>query len=273
MQPYLKASGELTVQWYAEQPTKPVPQGGAVFTPEPVALVPADRLAISARWALTLADPVVALQGSATRAVFDQSRDTVISNAERERVRWVRHARPNACGFCKMLATRTTAEAGLYSSKRAALRVVGRRGGQTRGSRKLGEKYHDHCFCTAVMVRDGVYDPPEYAQQWKDQYDDLVKPSADGGQGLSNLDDIARALEAKPGKSVARSAQSRRDPVNLDAPAAKVAADAEVAARQLPGLEASLANLRAKGLAEDSPQITWHKEQIARMRANLGKAQ
>lgn len=37
----------------------------------------------------------------------------------------------------------------------------------------------------------------------------------------------------------------------------------------VPGLEASLADLRARGLAEDSPQITYHLQQIDRLRANL----
>ncbi|MCG7610351.1 hypothetical protein [Mycobacterium sp. CnD-18-1] len=44
---------------------------------------------------------------------------------------------------------------------------------------------------------------------------------------------------------------------------------ADVAQRLLPGLEGSLSNLRAKGLAEDSPQIAYHLAQISRLRADL----
>ncbi len=48
-----------------------------------------------------------------------------------------------------------------------------------------------------------------------------------------------------------------------------IALDAEVARRMLPGLEKSLKNLRAKGLPEDSPQIQYHLEQIAELRADI----
>jgi hypothetical protein len=47
---------------------------------------------------------------------------------------------------------------------------------------------------------------------------------------------------------------------------------ADVAKRLLPGLETSLADLRAKGLDESSPQITYHLSQIARLRGELTSA-
>lgn len=53
-------------------------------------------------------------------------------------------------------------------------------------------------------------------------------------------------------------------------PAAKPAETAgDKAKRLLPGLETGLADLRAQGLAEDSPQITYHLSQIARLRKDL----
>lgn len=63
------------------------------------------------------------------------------------------------------------------------------------------------------------------------------------------------------------SAKRARTAATSASPTAESAAD--VARRQLPGLEASLADLRARGLAEDSPQITYHLQQIDRLRANL----
>lgn len=44
---------------------------------------------------------------------------------------------------------------------------------------------------------------------------------------------------------------------------------AQIAERLLPGLEKNLQDLRAKGLAEDSPQITYHKDTIERLRSDL----
>lgn len=44
---------------------------------------------------------------------------------------------------------------------------------------------------------------------------------------------------------------------------------AEKAERLLPGFRDSLKNLRAQGLAEDSPQITYHLRQIARLEGDL----
>lgn len=49
-----------------------------------------------------------------------------------------------------------------------------------------------------------------------------------------------------------------------------VESKAEIAKRLLPGLEESLNKLRAQGLSEDSPQITYHLKQIDRLRGDLG---
>lgn len=124
---YLAASGELTVQWYNEQPTP------SKFVAESVALVPDDRLAASGRWALLEPDPVQALVGSAQRAVMDQSRATVLENIAAEYnvpmtevaqpgTRWARHASANACSFCRVMATKGA----VYRSEQSAKRVVGR---------------------------------------------------------------------------------------------------------------------------------------------------
>jgi hypothetical protein len=133
---YLRLSSEATVQWYAEQPSK------RRFAPEPIPLVARKRLAVNARWAATQADPAAALTGSATRAVFDQSRFTVVTNAKREKVSWARHASPDACEYCRMLAV-----------------------GVVDGG-KPSARSHDRCNCLAVPIRDGVYVPPEYVTQW-----------------------------------------------------------------------------------------------------------
>ncbi|AHY26830.1 MuF-like minor capsid protein [Mycobacterium phage ZoeJ] len=182
--PYLSASAKLTTQWYDEQPTEQTagksrnaqvgrdlrgaPAKGKLFVPEPAALPDPDRLGANARWALLQNDPVVALQGSATRAVMDSSRRTVLDNAKREGVRWARYASITACGFCRMLATRGS----VYKSADTALRS------------------HDHCVCLAVPDRNGTYQPPDYVQQWEQDY---LQARRDG---LTTPQEISRAMEA-----------------------------------------------------------------------------
>lgn len=160
--PYEAAAAELTAQYYGEQPTST--RG---FNAVAADGAPAEQLAASARWAVLQNAPIPALQGTSTRTVMNASRDTVLLNVERERgAKWARHASANACGFCRMLATRGAA----YASARSAGSVSGR-GGRQRGTRPLGQKYHDHCHCIAVPVRPGDdYSPPEYVQQWERDY-------------------------------------------------------------------------------------------------------
>jgi hypothetical protein len=166
--PYLNASGELTSQWYAEQPAAPVASGASGFIPIPAPLIPKERLAISARWAMLQRKPAAALSNSSTRAVFDQSRLTVIDNTRRERVKWARYASANACGFCRLLATRGA----VYGSSSRAL------------------KAHDACKCLAVPVRTGIYKPPPYVKQWTNDYESALE------SGASSLGEIVRAMEA-----------------------------------------------------------------------------
>jgi len=116
--PYLAASNDLTQVWYEAQPVA-TPGFDTVAAP----LAEVEGLAISGRWSLTQGKPVEALQGSATRAVFDQSRRTITDNVESEPgARWARYASANACNFCKMLATRGA----VYTSEASALGVGGR---------------------------------------------------------------------------------------------------------------------------------------------------
>lgn len=92
-------------------------------TPPPVA-----QLKESALWALG-ADGDKALdrlQGTLQRSVLNGARQTTVANAQASGMRWIRVAKPTACAFCRMLATRTTLSDDLYRSKEAALGVVGR---------------------------------------------------------------------------------------------------------------------------------------------------
>jgi hypothetical protein len=186
---HAQAAATVTAQWYDE--LKP----GSTFHATPVVDLPAERMQKSIGWALhapgpkTLQpapgqpaggltamtetqDPATALSrlaGSAKRMVYDAGRDTIVQNAAAEDVGWARYAQPDACAFCRVLATRSADS--LYMTEHSAQFVVGR-ARKTRGKRKMGEKYHDHCRCVPFPIRSGDYDPPNYTQLWQEQYED-----------------------------------------------------------------------------------------------------
>uniref|UniRef100_A0AAU8GQ46 Capsid maturation protease n=1 Tax=Mycobacterium phage Pharb TaxID=3136626 RepID=A0AAU8GQ46_9VIRU len=234
--PFLAVSGDLTAQWYAEQTPALVPSvrvrpGNAVvpakaFLPEPAALPESKQLAASGRWALLQRDPAKALQGSATRSLFAQSRRTVLDNAGREGVKWTRYASGNACGFCRMLATRAlTAEQagapGLYNTKRSA--------SENAHTFDLA-RGHDHCKCIAVPVRSGTYEPPAYVHDWLDDYNAVARD--DNGALLPEWT-IARRMEQRADERLGRAKRGPgrpRKPVADARTAAPAAADAQAPA-------------------------------------------
>ena len=194
--PYLRGSAELTTQWYAEQPARPVRRGAAVFVPEAAPLIERDRLAASARWAVLQRDPVSALSGSATRSIFDQARRPVLANVRREKVKWARYASASACGFCRMLATREA----VYASEGNAL------------------KSHDNCFCLATPCRDGVWNPPAYVEQWREDYD------AAREAGATTAGEIARAMDpGRETRAAGRPKPSGTPKAHVDAPSPETA--------------------------------------------------
>lgn len=106
--------------------------------------------------------------GAAARLLTERVNDTVLGNAEADTAvswKYQRVPRPNCCAFCGMLASRGA----VYTSAESAGQVVGagvpiprvkKRGGQakgikTRGSRRMGESFHDNCYCTIVTVKNG----------------------------------------------------------------------------------------------------------------------
>lgn len=64
--------------------------------------------------------------------------------------------------------------------------------GSLRGTQQHGDKYHDHCGCTALEIRPGMtYEPPAYVDDWNRQYDKATE-SADG----RSLKDVLKAWRA-----------------------------------------------------------------------------
>lgn len=176
--PYFQMASDLAATWF--ELSDPASLYKALTAP-PLAV---EKLVSSTQWALGAQGDMAKsrLQGTLQRAVFDGARQTTLINVERTQSYWVRHARPDACPFCRMLATRHSDPNGWYTSEEAALQVVGRGSSKaTRGARNIGEKYHDDCYCIACEVREGQeYEPPEYVQQWDDEYD---KARANAGSG------------------------------------------------------------------------------------------
>lgn len=137
------------------------------------------------------------LAGATQRYVQQAARDTITDNAEREGVRWRRHAQPDACAFCRLLSTRDD-----YLSEESAVKVVGRRG-RPRGTRNLGETYHDFCRCEPVAVRAGdSWTPPNYASEWENQYEKAVAE-------VGNRSDIKRILAVMRAAEKARGGTGR----------------------------------------------------------------
>jgi hypothetical protein len=159
--PFIAAAGQLSAEWYGSL----APESDYAVEPGPT--LPISVLQKNVRWAVTQADVFGALTGSAERQVFTATRNTVLYNAERERVRFARYASANACPWCRVLATR---EAVYYTQDSA---VAG----------------HDNCHCIAVPVRgSNSYTPPDYVQQWTKEYQDARDEV--GG----NLNDIVNHL-------------------------------------------------------------------------------
>lgn len=145
----------------------------------------------------------------ADRAAKMSGRETVMASAEASGRSWRRVSDGNPCSFCAMLVARGAA----YTSQRAALTVVGRgmdvsanrrpdgrrrRGGQAkgvkpRGTRGLGEKFHNNCGCT-VVEQIGVWTPTAEEQRYIDLYEanaggdasEVLARMRANGQGVIN---------------------------------------------------------------------------------------
>lgn len=161
LDPFIAAAGQLSAEWYHGLAPD------SAFAVEVAPAPPRSALQTNVRWALTQSDVLGALSGSAERHVFTASRETVSNNASREGVKYARYASANACPWCRVLATRDAA----YHSAESAV------------------KGHDNCHCIAVPVRAGdTWTPPEYVQQWQQDYQDARK------QVGGNLNDIVNHL-------------------------------------------------------------------------------
>lgn len=103
-------------------------------------------------------------QATTGRLVLNTGRDQIAEAATKDRRArgYVREARPDACWWCAMLATRSV----LYESRATA--------GEISATKVLGpdakgtlNSFHTHCHCKVVPVF-GKYEPTAKAREWQD---------------------------------------------------------------------------------------------------------
>lgn len=176
--PYETAAGELAAVAYEDLRAASAARGTFYAETSPAAFTPA-RAEGTARWAVgALVDEdlhstlLTRLAGSSARAIFDASRGTMQMNGAREDVRFQRMARPGACAFCGMLASRPPWQA--YRSE---------------GTAEAGS--HDSCQCLVMPLHPGT----EMAQlahvereKWEEKYRQAL--TDEDGRSLSGTKDI-----------------------------------------------------------------------------------
>jgi hypothetical protein len=187
-------AGAVAADFYDELRFLAVGAGATAFTatiaPD---YVPDELVAEALAWALAPLfddkhdpqDALVRLADKTQTLVLGGGRRTIEHNAAGDPVgtRYARHAQPDACAFCRMLATRGTVLPDgtvlgtLFLTPESAERVTGdvNEDGQMvrgpRGTQALGETYHDNCRCTAVPVFPGdTYEPAAYIGQFQQEY-------------------------------------------------------------------------------------------------------
>ena len=143
--------------------------------------------------------------------IFGAHRNTVDLNALNTKTGYARMAQPDACAFCRMLASRGA----VYGSEAAALYVGAasvkqhysdgkKKGtrlkkGRVRGVQKAGSKYHDHCRCVTAPVPEHI-DPnyPDYMEKFEDEYTQATKALADQGyDGPLNASVVTKMMRAQ----------------------------------------------------------------------------
>jgi hypothetical protein len=88
--------------------------------------------------------------GTIKRLVLAGARETTLATFDSNAsvVGYRRVTAPNPCSFCAMLAGRGP----VFRSGSSALTVTGGPSGQPRGTRRVGQSYHDSCRCTIEPI-------------------------------------------------------------------------------------------------------------------------
>lgn len=168
--PYTAAAGELAAVMFEDLRVEAGRRGVFYADMAAPALAP-ERVSSTARWAVSpmvdssLDSTVLSrLSGSVARMIMDGSRDTMLANGAREKLRFQRMARPNACAFCGMLASRPAYMAYTSEAKAAAAS-------------------HDDCRCVVAALYPGS-EMAELASverdRWSEKYARATTTDASG---------------------------------------------------------------------------------------------
>ena len=210
------------------------------------------------------------LQKALQRHAEQPARQLVRTTAAVEDGAWARVLTgPTSCAFCAMLASRGP----VFETK---AKVFDHGPGKTMFEGVEIDAYHDGCDCVVVFVPRGSRDWEGHSEwrklrkAWKDSdYDGALRdPEDNRPPKLVFRSWWEQQVRQSKGEQVIAPTQRATKSAGTKAVAPESKAD--IAARLLPGLEKSLADLRAKGLTEDNAKIVYHKEQIARRKADLG---
>lgn len=188
--PYVSASAAYASVWYEDLRAASAQPGR--FTARPQDIVPVGKYEAGVRYAVTplfkqsTATVFSLLAGQAQKLIAGGARDTVSTNAGRERtqVGFQRIPSSGCCAFCAMVASRGAAyqsaeSAGFVSGRGIDAEVTaGRRGGQgrglvARGNQGLGSRYHDNCRCVVAPVFVGDTWSQTLADSYLTQYTGL----------------------------------------------------------------------------------------------------
>lgn len=131
------------------------------------------------------------LSGGLTKTLTEVSADTIVGNAESESVLvgYQRVPSPGCCAFCGMLASRGVSGGGGLTVAGRGVPVEqtrGKRGGQgrgirSRGTRAIGQDFHDFCKCSSVPVFESNYvEMQSDAGKYYDSYRDAADKVNDG---------------------------------------------------------------------------------------------
>lgn len=177
--PYELAAGELAAVAYEDLRAASAARGTFYAETAPAVFTPG-KAEGTARWAVgTLVDESLEatlytrLAGSAARAIFDMSRETMELNGSREQtVRFQRMARPGTCAFCGMLASRPAWQA--YKSEGAA---------------QAGS--HDNCQCLVMPIYPGT-EMAQLADVERQKFERMYQQARadESGRSLSDPKDI-----------------------------------------------------------------------------------
>lgn len=155
-EPPPQAQVEASLRWATHQVwTPPAPAEG---------LAPAERVPESRRIAERLLGGQQMVEAVSGRLVLDAGRRTVADAVERDPAAtgWYRSAKPTACYFCRLMASRGA----VYKSRGTA--------GANANARFEGDgefKFHDSCQCVALPVlRGDVFELSPEAARWDEIY-------------------------------------------------------------------------------------------------------